>query len=91
MNFEKMINAEETHLGVTLGNKERLLVDNLLREMLVTSIKTVAPLEAKLKVAVELLISLRSLIELSMDSEHNYESWLRKNREALASINGEGV
>jgi len=55
MNFEKMINAEETHLGITLGNKERLLVDNLLRDM-VSSIKIVAPLlESKLQVAVEVM------------------------------------
>ena len=45
-------------------------------------------LEKKLEIAVELLTSLRSLIELSMDSEHNYESWLIDNSEALEKIEG---
>lgn len=45
-------------------------------------------LERKLEIAVKLLTSLRSLIELSIDSENNYESWLSRNKEALAAIKG---
>lgn len=36
-------------------------------------------LNKKLQVAVEMVESLRSLIELSTDSEYNYENWLEEN------------
>lgn len=48
-------------------------------------------LQKKLEIAVKLLTSLRSLIELSIDSENNYESWLSRNKEALSKIKSEGL
>ena len=43
----------------------------------------------KLRVAVELLKSLRETIDLSMDSENNYIYWQRDNKKALEKIKEE--